>query len=129
MGLLELRSSLSRLRRWLREANAHAARPRHGRCTTCQSALEEPNRAVGMIFTTSPELGAFHDAARNADLSKLGQWMDWSGDPDLLTAFVQRCTACEARYLTVWDDPSGLFRSRLLVYQVPMPATDAHEGR
>ncbi len=81
-----------------------------------------------MIFTTSPEVDAFHTAARNADITKLGCWMDWSGDPDLWTAFVQQCTACEESYLTVWDDPSGLFRRRLLVYQLPMRATQTEGG-
>ena len=45
------------------------------------------------LLATSSEVDAFHAAARNADIAKLGHFLDWFADPDLWTAFVQQCTA------------------------------------
>ena len=93
---------------------------RLGRCLACDGTLAKPEKTLGHVFKDSPDVDAFHDAARRADLAALGQWWDWNEDPDLWTAKLQHCPACSARYLSVWCDPPGLFRSALPMYAVPL---------
>ena len=119
-----LKRITSRLWAALSTANA-TPKEDTGCCPGCGSALSPPKQPVGMIFTDSPDVDAFHDAARRGDVDTLGRWRDWEGDPDLWTAFVQHCPTCCGRYLSVWSDPPGMFRLRFLTYLVPLPgATD-----